>query len=41
MGKSVNQYETKTPSKAGGVEQTVDIEQGIVTLSIGDHKKES
>lgn len=36
MGKSVNQYETKTPSKAGGVEQTVDIEQGI---SIGDHKK--
>ena len=30
MGKSVNQYETKTLPKAGGVEQTVDIEQGIV-----------
>lgn len=30
MGKSVNQYETKTPQKAGGAEQTVDIERGIV-----------
>lgn len=30
MGKSVNQYEMKTSQKAGGVKQTVDIEQGIV-----------